>query len=52
MGMPLTETMEHFDKNQVKELIETYKDHNLSHHEELVTEFEGVIETIESLHKN
>ncbi|MED2971644.1 MULTISPECIES: pyrophosphatase PpaX [unclassified Fictibacillus] len=52
MGMPLTETMEHFDKNQVKELIETYKDHNLSHHDELVTEFEGVIETIETLHKN
>lgn len=52
MGMPLTETMEHFDKNQVKELIETYKEHNLSHHEELVTEFEGVIETIETLHKN
>lgn len=51
MGMPLVETMEQFDKEKVSELVQTYREHNISHHDELVTEFEGVFETVEELYK-
>jgi pyrophosphatase PpaX len=51
MGMPLVETMEQFDKERVQDLVRTYRDHNIAHHDELVTEFKGVFETVEELHK-
>jgi pyrophosphatase PpaX len=51
MGMPLVETMEQIDINRVPELIETYREHNISNHDNLVTEFEGVFETVEALYK-
>lgn len=50
MGMPLVETMEQFDKEKVQELVQTYREHNISHHDELVTEFKGVFETVEKLY--
>ncbi|MFC0187456.1 pyrophosphatase PpaX [Fictibacillus aquaticus] len=51
MGMPLVETMEHFSKDQVEELVEVYREHNISHHDDFVEEFEGVFETVEELYK-
>jgi pyrophosphatase PpaX len=51
LGPPLYDTFVKMDQNRVDEMIETYREHNLSHHDQLVTEFEGVYETIEALHK-
>ncbi|MFC7371034.1 pyrophosphatase PpaX [Fictibacillus iocasae] len=51
MGMPLVETMEHFSKDQVQELVDVYREHNIANHDDLVEEFEGVFETVEELYK-
>jgi pyrophosphatase PpaX len=51
MGMPLIETMEQFDKERVSDLVHTYREHNISHHDDLVKEFKGVFETVEKLYK-
>ena len=51
MGTPLVETMELFDKERVQDLVQTYREHNIAHHDELVTEFKGVFETVEELYK-
>lgn len=51
MGTPLVETMELFDKERVQDLVQTYREHNIAHHDELVTEFKGVFETVEVLYK-
>jgi pyrophosphatase PpaX len=51
MGMPLVETFEKFDKDRVAELVDTYREHNITNHDNLVTEFEGVFETVEKLYK-
>jgi pyrophosphatase PpaX len=50
MGPPLYDTFVAMDENRVDEMIKTYREHNLSHHDELVTEYEGVYETIKDLH--
>ncbi|MDT2044954.1 pyrophosphatase PpaX [Priestia flexa] len=51
MGPPLYDTFVRMDKERVHEMIDTYRTHNLSHHDELVTEFEGVFETVKWLHE-
>lgn len=51
IGPPLYDTFVEIDQERVEELISTYREHNLSHHDQLVTEFEGVFETIETLYK-
>lgn len=51
IGPPLYDTFVAIDEARVDEMITTYRKHNLSHHDQLVTEFEGVFETVESLHK-
>ncbi|WP_456277701.1 pyrophosphatase PpaX [Bacillus sp. AK128] len=51
IGPPLYDTFVAIDESRVEEMITTYREHNLSHHDQLVTEFEGVYETIEALHK-
>ncbi|MBM6619023.1 pyrophosphatase PpaX [Bacillus suaedaesalsae] len=51
IGPPLFDTFVAIDESRVQELIDTYRTHNLSHHDELVREFEGVYETIEALHE-
>jgi pyrophosphatase PpaX len=51
IGPPLYDTFVGIDPDRVEEMIKTYREHNLSHHDQLVTEFEGVYETIETLHK-
>lgn len=50
MGPPLYDTFVQMDKERVHEMIDTYRTHNLSHHDELVTEFAGVFETVKWLH--
>ncbi|MFZ3590167.1 pyrophosphatase PpaX [Bacillus sp. DJP31] len=51
IGPPLYDTFVAIDESRVDEMITTYRTHNLSHHDQLVTEFEGVYETVEALHK-
>lgn len=50
MGPPLYDTFVQMDKERVHEMIDTYRTHNLSHHDELVTEFASVFETVKWLH--
>ncbi|OMP68269.1 pyrophosphatase PpaX [Domibacillus epiphyticus] len=52
MGPPLIETFEAIDKERVTEMVADYRKFNLEQHDSLVTEFEGVYETIRTLHEN
>lgn len=49
MGPTLTETFESMDESKVEEMVRVYRDFNLSNHDNLVKEFEGVHETISIL---
>src|SRR5690606_36287051 len=50
MGPPLFDTFNEIDKERTEEMIATYREHNLAHHDQLVTEFDGVFETIKAIH--
>ncbi|MBU8880936.1 pyrophosphatase PpaX [Bacillus sp. FJAT-29790] len=49
MGPTLTETFESIDPEKVNEMIATYRKFNIENHDLLVTEFEGVFETVRTL---
>lgn len=49
MGPTLHETFSGIDQERVQELIDTYRDYNISNHDLLVKEFEGVFETVQWL---
>ncbi|MBU9722246.1 MULTISPECIES: pyrophosphatase PpaX [Bacillaceae] len=51
IGPPLSETFEKLDPEKVEEMTKTYRVFNHAKHDELVTEYEGVIDTLEALHK-
>ncbi len=51
IGPPLYDTFVEMDKERVSEMISTYREHNLAHHDSLVKEYEGVYETIKTLHE-
>ncbi|MFC0559332.1 pyrophosphatase PpaX [Halalkalibacter alkalisediminis] len=51
IGPPLTDSFESVDPTRVDEMIQTYRTFNHDKHDELVTEYEGVYETIEQLHE-
>ncbi|HLR75442.1 MAG TPA: pyrophosphatase PpaX [Virgibacillus sp.] len=48
-GPPLRETFKKYNPDQVDEMIETYREHNLLHHKDYVQLFPHVIETLEQL---
>ncbi len=48
-GPPLVETFYKVDEHRTKEMIETYREHNLLHHDRLVKVFPNVIETLTHL---
>jgi pyrophosphatase PpaX len=50
IGQPLVDSFKEVDANSVAEMVKMYKEHNLAHHEEYVHAFEGVIETVKTLH--
>jgi pyrophosphatase PpaX len=52
MGPTLREVFEGIDSQRADEMIRTYREYNISNHDRLVTEFEGVYETIRSLSEN
>ena len=49
IGPSLTETFTYIAPNEVEELIKEYREWNHIHHDELVKEYEGVVETLEKL---
>ncbi|HWK21727.1 MAG TPA: pyrophosphatase PpaX [Ureibacillus sp.] len=49
IGPSLTETFEQITPNEVDEMIEKYRQWNQAHHDELVTEYDGVVSTLEKL---
>ena len=49
IGPSLTETFTDIAPDEVEELIKEYREWNHIHHDELVKEYEGVVETLEKL---
>ncbi|PLR99115.1 pyrophosphatase PpaX [Bacillus sp. T33-2] len=52
MGPTLTDTFESVNPGGVAEMIKTYREFNISNHDLLVKEFEGVYETVRILKEN
>lgn len=52
MGPSLHETFSSIDPKRVDELIHEYRTYNLAQHDLLVTEFEGVYETVKTLQES
>ncbi len=51
MGPTLHESFSPLLPDKVEEMIERYRTYNIANHDELVTEFEGVFETVKTLHE-
>jgi len=51
-GPPLMETFQKIDKERAEDMIKTYREHNFNHHDEYVTAFPNVVETIKQLDEN
>lgn len=51
IGPTLLETFSSIDKDRAQEMIEKYREHNLANHDLLVKEFEGVFDTIKTMHE-
>jgi pyrophosphatase PpaX len=51
IGPPLFDTFVKMDPDRVEEMIATYRKYNHEKHDELVTEFDGVYDTVKILHE-
>lgn len=51
MGKTLTDMLQLFDQERVEEMIQVYREHNISNHDQIVTIFPGVQEVVKELHK-
>jgi pyrophosphatase PpaX len=49
IGPTLTETFMAINPEKTAEMIQTYRDYNISNHDLVVTEYEGVYETVKTL---
>ncbi|MCR8847818.1 pyrophosphatase PpaX [Rossellomorea sp. SC111] len=52
MGPPLEESFGGLDPDKMEEMCAHYRAYNHEHHDALVTEFEGVYETVKTLYDN
>ncbi|TMU84368.1 pyrophosphatase PpaX [Bacillus sp. BHET2] len=52
MGPPLEESFGGLNPDRVDEMCAHYRAYNHEHHDSLVTEFEGVYETVQTLYEN
>ncbi|WP_066175481.1 pyrophosphatase PpaX [Bacillus marinisedimentorum] len=52
MGPPLKESFSSLDPDRVDEMVDTYRKHNIENHDKYVEAFDGVVETLETLHKH
>ncbi|HHW36053.1 MAG TPA: pyrophosphatase PpaX [Bacillales bacterium] len=51
MGPPLMDSFNKLDSTKAEEMAQFYRDYNHKRHDELVTEFAGVYDTIKTLHE-
>ncbi|TFJ93329.1 pyrophosphatase PpaX [Lentibacillus salicampi] len=51
IGPPLRDTFQQADPEQVDALVETYRQHNQQHHDDYVTAFPHVVDTLAELQK-
>ncbi len=51
LGPPLYDTFVKMDESRVDEMITHYRDFNMTNHDKLVKEFDGVYETVKALHE-
>lgn len=51
-GPPLVETFKKIDPIRADEMVATYRSHNYLHHDQYVTAFPNVLETLEALKRN
>jgi len=51
IGPPLAESLATVDPENVTEMIETYRTHNIANHDRYVTAYPTVLETIKTLHE-
>ncbi|MGD6871076.1 pyrophosphatase PpaX [Sutcliffiella horikoshii] len=51
LGPPLYDTFVKMDESKVDEMVAHYRAFNMSKHDDYVTEFEGVVETVKLLHE-
>ncbi|HHY74113.1 MAG TPA: pyrophosphatase PpaX [Bacillus bacterium] len=52
IGPPLLESFQKLDSTRAEEMVQFYRDFNHAKHDELVTEFEGVYDTIKYLYES
>ncbi|WP_270180086.1 pyrophosphatase PpaX [Alkalihalobacillus sp. CinArs1] len=52
IGEPLYHTFEKHDRERAEEMVQFYRNHNIENHDRLVTEFDGVFETVKTLSEN
>ncbi|GAA0589612.1 pyrophosphatase PpaX [Virgibacillus siamensis] len=52
IGPPLRDSFLQVDANRADEMIATYRQHNLHHHDHFVTAFPNVAATLEALHRH
>lgn len=50
-GPPLRDTFHNVNPDLADEMIATYREHNIAHHDELVKAFPNVVETVAILHR-
>lgn len=51
IGPPLRDSLMKIRPDQIDEMMDTYRTHNLENHDRLVTAFDGVLETVKTLHE-
>lgn len=51
MGEPLFEQMKKFDESQAEQMVQTYRTHNIAHHDAYVKEFPQVVEVLHELRR-
>ncbi|MFD1020366.1 pyrophosphatase PpaX [Thalassobacillus hwangdonensis] len=49
IGPPLKDSLATIDPDRVNEMLATYREHNIKHHDDYVEAYEGVVETIRTL---
>ncbi|MCP3031389.1 pyrophosphatase PpaX [Halobacillus sp. A1] len=49
IGPPLRESLSKVNPIRVDEMVETYREHNTKNHDEYVTAYEGVVDTVKTL---
>jgi pyrophosphatase PpaX len=52
LGPPLMDALKSVDPDRAEEMVKVYRQFNMENHDLLVREFEGVYETIRTLHEN